>query len=194
MVGMPSRVRAHCGFGRYHNIEVEDDVTAYLEFPNGATGVFITSTGESPGTNRLEITGERGRLVYENGALTFVRNAVPVSEFSRTTKEAFGHPATETILIPIEGQGGQHVEMLENFAAAILDGAPLIAPGAEGMASVELACAMVLSAWREATVKLPISGAAYARELSRRVRRSKHVKTAPPAGPVVVDMNSSFAR
>ena len=92
MFGMPVRVRAFCGFGRYHDIEVEDDVTAYLEFKNGATGVFITSTGEAPGTNRLEIAAERGKLVYENDRLTFTRNEVEMTKFSRASKSGFAAP------------------------------------------------------------------------------------------------------
>ena len=89
------RVQAHCKFGRYHDIEVEDDVTAYVEFANGATSVFITSTGEAPGTNRLEIAAERSKVVYENDQLTFVRNKVPMSEFSRTAPTGFAQPETE---------------------------------------------------------------------------------------------------
>ena len=92
--GLPRRVRAFCHFGRYHAIEVEDDVTAYLEFAGGATGVFLTSTGEAPGTNRLEITGEGGRLVYESDRIELLRNAVPMSEFSRTTAQSFARPET----------------------------------------------------------------------------------------------------
>ena len=74
--GMPARVRGFCQLGRYHNIEVEDNVTAYLEYSNGAAGVFITSTGEAPGTNRFEIAGTRGRVVLEKDKLSFIRNEV----------------------------------------------------------------------------------------------------------------------
>lgn len=163
--GSPLRVRAFCGFGRYHPIEVEDDVTAYLEFPGGATGVFVTSTGESPGTNRLEITGERGRLVYEASRLQFQRNAAPMSEFSREATEAFVRPALEEIEVAARGHGGQHVEVLKNFADAILDGVPVIARATEGIASLELANAMLLSAWTDETIELPLDSARYARAL-----------------------------
>jgi predicted dehydrogenase len=185
MFGMPRRVRAFCGFGRYHRIEVEDDVTAYFEFKNGATGVLITSTGEAPGTNRLEITAERGRVVFEDDKLTFTRNEAPMSEFSRTTTEPFARPATTDHVIAIEGHGGQHNEILQNFVDAILDGAPLIAPGAEGVNSVELANAMLLSAWTNKTIELPMNAAAYARQLQRHIRESKFVKkpTRTPAAP-----------
>jgi len=191
--GMTARVHAHCGFGRYHAIEVEDDVTAYLEFTDGATGVFIASTGEAPGTNRLEVAGDRGRLVYENERLVFTRNEVPVSEFSRTTDVMFGKPATWEVTFPeLSGHGGQHVEILRNFADAIRHGAELIAPAAEGIHSVELANAMLLSAWTGRMVEVPIDAAAYARRLRRKIRESK-----PRSGPVrrtgPVDLSGSFS-
>jgi predicted dehydrogenase len=173
--GLPRRVRAFCGLGRYHDIEVEDDVTAYLEFPNGATGVFITSTGEAPGTNRLEIAADGGRLVYENDRLTIVRNAQPMGEFCRTATAPFSAPATTEETIRFEGRGGQHSEVLGNFADAIIDRAPLIAPASEGIHSVELANAMLLSSWSGTTVDLPIDAAAYARELEARIATSRFV-------------------
>lgn len=174
--GLPKRVRAFCGFGRYHKIEVEDDVTAYLEFPGGATGLFVTSTGEAPGTNRLEIAGECGRLVYEGDRIQFTRNAEPMSSFSRTSPEAFGRPATEEIEVKAAGHGAQHVGILQNFVNAILDGETLISPAREGIRSVELANAMLLSAWTNKTVELPISSAAYARRLRERIKQSRFKK------------------
>ena len=91
--GMPAKVRAFCHFGRYHDIEVEDDVTAYLEYPDGMTAVFSASTGEAPGTNRLEVAAERGKVVIENDLFLFTRNEVPMSEFSRTDPGRFSAPA-----------------------------------------------------------------------------------------------------
>jgi len=175
--GMPSRVQAFCGFGRYHNIEVEDDVTAYFEFPNRATAVFITSTGEAPGTNRLEITAERGRLIYEKDTLRFDRNEVPMSEFARTSKEPFSAPPTWEVRFPISGHGGQHSEILQNFSDAIIHGAPLIAPAKEGIHSVELANSIILSALRKQTIEFPLDAKAYERELKALITKSK--KTRP---------------
>jgi len=173
LFGQPRRVRAFCRFGLHHAIEVEDEVTAYCEFADGASGVFITSTGEAPGTNRLEIAGDRGRAVFEDGALRFRRNEVPASEFSRTTARAFSAPETWQVDIPLPpGAGGQHVEILQNFTAAALDGTPLLAPGEEAIHSVELANAMLLSTWLDRTVELPLDGALYAQELARRIADS----------------------
>jgi predicted dehydrogenase len=172
MFGLPVRVRAFCHFGRYHDIEVEDDVTAYLEFANGATGVFIASTGEAPGTSRLEVAAEGGRVVYERDELRFARNAVPMSEFSRTAPQAFARPECADCVVPLSDHGGQHNEILQNFADAILDGQPLIAPAREGIRSVELANAMLMSTWLDRTVELPLDGARYARLLRHHARRS----------------------
>ena len=167
MFGMPGRVRAFCHFGKYHDIEVEDEVTAYLEYDTGLTAVFIISTGEAPGTNRLEVAGDNGRIVSEKDALTITRNEVPASEFLRTSREAFAAPPCRTSIERFEGAGGQHVAVLNNFADAILDGTPLIAPAAEGIHSVELANAMLLSSFQQRTIELPVDGAAYAAELKR---------------------------
>jgi len=173
MFGQPDRVRAFCSFGRYHNIEVEDDVTAYFEYKNGTTASFITSTGEAPGTNRLEITAEKGRLVMENDKLVFIENDVAMSELSLTTKGLYDVPKTTVKEIPASGHGEQHIGILRNFAEAILEGKPLIAPAAEGMRSVELANAMLLSAFKDRTIDLPLDGAVYEKELKQKIAASK---------------------
>jgi predicted dehydrogenase len=184
--GMPGRVRAFAGVGKYHEIEVEDDVTAYFEYRDGATGVFIASTGEAPGTNRLEVVAERGRVVIENGKLSYTRNEIPMSQFCRTTAGRFDRPATWEISIPIEHRGTQHVGILANFVEAILDGAPLIAPAAEGVHSVELANAMLLSSFENETISLPLDAARYETWLQGRIAESKvkpaGVSTTPAAG------------
>jgi predicted dehydrogenase len=172
IAGQPCRVRAHCHFGKHHAIEVEDEVTAYLEFPNGATGVFIASTGEAPGTNRLELAGELGRVVCENEQLTFLRNGVPMTEFSRTSREGFAQPPVETVTLDLPPPGGQHAEILQNFADAIRLGTPLIAPGAEGIHSLELANAMLLSTWLDRTIDLPLDRGLYARLLAEKAAAS----------------------
>ena len=190
MCGMPERVWARCGLGRRHRIEVEDEVTAYLEYPGGGTGVFVTSTGEAPGTNRLEIAGERGKLVLEEGRLTVTRNQVLAGEFLRTSPERFARPATETEVLPIEGRGGLHAEVLGNFVAAILDGEPLIAPAAEGIHSVELANAMLYSSLMGQAVDLPLDGEAFERELQKLIATSTYNK--PEVREVEGDVEQSF--
>ena len=193
LFGRPVRVRAHCGFGRYHPIEVEDDVTAYVEFANGATGLFVTSTGEAPGTNRLEIAGERGRIVYENDRLVFTRNETEMSAFSRAATDGFARPATTEEVFTAPEHGPQHAGILQNFADAILSGAPLIAPAAEGIYSVELANAMIQSAWEERTVELPLDGARYEAALAKRIEASAVSKVKVPGrGLGAGDFGKSF--
>lgn len=166
--GMPSRVQAFVGMGKWHRkIEVEDEVTAYLEFPDGATGVFVTSTGEAPGTNRFEICGEHGQLVAEGGRLRFRRNRVSSLKTLRTSKEVFCKPEAWDIELPLSGGDTGHTGIMCNFVNAIRDGAALIAPGLEGGNQVELGNAMIYSGVTGKPVDLPMSGAAYARLLKK---------------------------
>ena len=169
--GMPRRVRAFCHFGKYHDIEVEDDVTAYVEYENGATGVFITSTGESPGANSFEIVGDRGRLLLSGGKLTFWRTRVPVSEHLRTTPRGFEKPETWTCEIPAGGGEG-HKGITKNWVQAIRSGAPLLASGAEGINGVALANAMLLSAWTDGWVDIPVDEDIYWNNLQERINTS----------------------
>ena len=155
--GMPVKVMAIAAIGKYHNIEVEDDVTALLEYPDGTTGVFITSTGEAPGTNRLEITGDRGKLVYEDGRLHFRRTEVSVAKYRAESKERFLPPAVWEIDLPVDSStSGQHKKILQNFCDSIQTGVPLIAPAKEGLRGLELGNAMLLSGLKHKTVSLPL--------------------------------------
>jgi predicted dehydrogenase len=176
LLGLPTRLRGFCQLGRYHNIEVEDNVTAYLEYPNGATGVFITSTGEAPGTNRFEIAGTRGRVVLENHRITFIRNGADMIEFSKTAKVGFSKPEVWNVEIPFENSPAPHAALMQNFMDAILDDAPLIAPGEEGLRSVELANAMLYSSLLGQTVELPMDGAAFEKKLQQLIADSKFEK------------------
>ncbi len=165
--GMPTKIRAYCSLGKYHDIEVEDEVTAYCEFKEGFSGLFITSTGEAPGTNRLEIMTDRGRLVSENGKIIFDQTEESVSEFLKTTKSAFDAPAIKTIEIPTDGKVGIHQNIIENFADAILNGTELIASGEDGMNSVELANSFLYSSLEDVTVELPLNSAKFAQTLNK---------------------------
>ena len=192
--GMPSKVSAVLTLGKYHDIEVEDDVTAVLEYPNGATGVFVATTGEAPGTNRLEIAAERGRLVFEEGKLRFKRNEIPTSKFCRETKTQFDRPETWDIEIPVNNDGShQHRDIIENFCNAILKGTPLIAPATEGIRGLELGNAMLLSGLKKKTVELPIDAQAFAKIMDKLIAKSRYVKkTVTPSE--TVDFSKSFQK
>jgi predicted dehydrogenase len=187
LCGMPARVRGFCQLGRYHNIEVEDQVTAYLEWPDGATGIFVTSTGESPGSNRFEIVGEMGKVVLENNKIAFTRNEVSMLDFSKSSKAGFARPEVWNVDIPYENTGPQHQVIVQNFVDAILDGAPLIAPGAEGMQSVEFANAVLYSSLENKTIELPLDARAYETRLQELIAGSRLEKK-------VVRTNEDFTK
>ncbi len=168
----PVKVRAFCHEAKWHDIEVEDDVTAYMEFANGATGVFVTTTGDAPGTNRLELTFERGKTVCEHDRLIFDRLKVNEREFCRTAENGFAKPEMERIEVETDGFNEQHVGVLKAFAGRILDGTPLIAEGEEGINALMLSNAMYLSSWLDKTVELPIDEELFLKELDKRRSRS----------------------
>lgn len=169
---MPKRVHAFCHTGKYHKIEVEDDVTAYVEYDNGATGVFIASTGEAPGTNRFEIAGDRGKIVVENDTLTFYQLTQSEREFNSTFTGSFGAPEYIKRGISIEGENTGHAGVIQNWIDAITNGTPLLAPGEEGIKGVELANAIYLSSWLNQTVELPIDPDLYLEKLQAKINGS----------------------
>jgi predicted dehydrogenase len=164
--GMPTRVYGICRLGKHNPIEVEDDVTALLEYPNGGTGVFITCTGESPGTNRLEISGNKGKITVEpNGICQWEENEVPASIYRKTATDGFAKPPTKIHPLPGPESCDQKEIMIRNFTEAILDGVPLIAPAEEGLRSLELANAILYSSLTDQPVDLPLSADIYASRL-----------------------------
>ncbi|MEK4359735.1 Gfo/Idh/MocA family oxidoreductase [Paenibacillus sp. FSL M7-1455] len=187
---MPKRVRAFCHFGKYRNIEVEDDVTAYVEYENGATGVFVTTVGESPGTNRFEISGDNGKIVIENDKLTFWRLRVPEPEFNRNYKGGFGQPECWVCDIPVAGGGGpQHKGILQNFTNALLHGEKLLAPGEEGILGLTISNAMHLSAWTDDWVDLPLDEDLFYEKLQEKIANSTFRKD--PSAAAVLDVKGT---
>lgn len=168
LCGMPSRVRAFCHEGKWHDIEVEDDVTAYLEYPNGATGVFVTTTADAPGTNRLEVTLEMGKLICENGKLMLHRLAENERAFCKSSKEGFGMPECHVEEVTTDGLNEQHQGVMKAFAGRILHGTPLVAEGTEGIRGLTLSNAMHLSSWLDKTVELPFDEDLFLEELNKR--------------------------
>ncbi|MEK3715021.1 MULTISPECIES: Gfo/Idh/MocA family protein [unclassified Paenibacillus] len=187
---MPKRVRAFCQFGKYRNIEVEDDVTAYVEYENGATGLFITTTGEAPGTNRFEITGDNGKIVIEDGTLTFFRLRTPEPKFNAEYTGGFGAPECWKCEIPVDsGNGEQHKGILRNFTNAILHDEPLLAPGEEGIHGLTLSNAMYLSAWTDNWVDLPIDSELFYEKLMEQVENSTFQKA--PVSQKALDVSGT---
>lgn len=148
LFGMPDRIYARAGFGKYYNIEVEDDVMAYFEYDNGTTGEYITSTGEAPGTNRLEIACDMGKVVIEDNKIQFKRNIVSEREFNKTNTKIFARPECWDCTIPADfSDGPQHVGIMNDFAQAVLTGKELLAKGEDGILGLTISNAIHLSAW-----------------------------------------------
>ncbi len=190
LCGLPASVRAFCRFGRYHDIEVEDEVTAYFEYGSGATGVFVGSTGEAPGVNRFDIVGDRGALHFDGERLMLSENEPATSEYNRDTRDMFGMPETTTRDITPDRVLNQHAAVLGNFSAAILEGAPLIAPAAEGLHSLALANGMLQSSWEGREVPLPLDSAHYQAALEQRLTGSTLREKADIEASI--DMDASF--
>ncbi len=172
IVGMPARAQGFVSFGKHHRIEVEDEVTAYFEHENGMVGHFITTTGESPGTNRLEIAGENGKLVYQDDELWFYRNDWSSIKQIRESESGFAAVpyAREAIDYAPKTTHG-HELIIENFAEAILNGTDLIAPAEEGLHSVAINNAIILSAQKRQMVELPPDGAEFAALLDQYIAK-----------------------
>ncbi|MBR2646801.1 MAG: Gfo/Idh/MocA family oxidoreductase [Clostridia bacterium] len=187
---MPKTVRGFCQYGRWHDIEVEDEVTAFFTYDNGATGVFITTTGEAPGSNRLEISGTKGKLLCEDGKLLWYKNAVDSQEWSKTSENGFIPPNCEIIEVETDGKNPQHAGIINNFANAILGIEEQFVSGPEGINGVELMNAIELSGWKNGEeVVLPVNEEEYLKELNARratsrVKEDKYV--------AVGDMSNTF--
>ncbi len=175
IIGMsPCKVHAFCHYGKWHDIEVEDDVTCYVEYPNGATGVFITTTADAPGTNRFEVTGTLGTLIFENNKLFYTKLMKDERLHCKEAQAGFEMPACEEkVEIKIEGENPQHVGITNNIANAILGLEPVYAPAKDGLAGVQLANAMHLSSWLGKSVDLPIDDELFYEELKKKIKISK---------------------
>ncbi len=173
--GMPKKMTAFCYYGRGRNIEVENDVTAVCEYQNGATGVFVTSTHDYPGTNRFEIAGDNGQLIIEKGKLIFNKNKMAESKFNAMNKEPWANPGFEHIEYnDVVLWGDQHNTILRNFTDAIINGTDLLAPGTDGIYGLTIANAMLLSSFINKTIELDnFDDDLYYNELLKRINKTK---------------------
>jgi predicted dehydrogenase len=190
LCGMPVSVQALCEFGRYHDIEVEDEATAVFRYANGATGVFVGSTGEAPGVNRFDVIGDRGSLAFDGERLLLCENEPGTLEFSRSTREMFGMPASRVRDITPDRTANQHATVMNNFVGAILRDEALIAPAAAGLNSLAMANAMLLSTWEARAVALPLDSMHYQQALAQRIAGSTLRRKADIEA--TVDMSASY--
>ncbi|AUD65896.1 hypothetical protein BK011_09440 [Tenericutes bacterium MZ-XQ] len=178
MFGMPNKIRAYMKFGAYRNISVENDVTSYLEYDSGCSGVFITSTIDAPGTNRLEVVGSKGKVIIEKGKMTFYRLKIEETEFDKIKhSNLFAQPPYEMIEFDEfkeNAWGVQHQIVLNNFVNHIIEIKPLIAPGVEGVFGLTISNAMHLSAFTDKTIQLKdFNHDQFLRELEKRINEEK---------------------
>ena len=191
LCGMPVEITAKCRYGSFCDIEVEDEVHAILKYENGATGCFVTSTSEWPGTNRLEIVGTRGKLLIENNStLTFSRLRKDIMEFNANVKSAWEIPEVWECSVPTPGTTTGHNGILENFAQHILNGTELMAKGEEGIFGVTLADAMLMSDWKNEPVKIPFNNDEFYNLLQEKIEKSTHVKKS--AKDTVSDISNTY--
>ena len=188
--GMPVYVDAKMSFGRLHDVEIEDEVTAFVRYANGATGTFITTTGEAPGTNRFEIVCDGGTIVCDDGRLILKKLDVPESEFTKTNTVAFGVPKCTRSVVETDGSNPQHKAVRNAFAAAILRDEPMIADGREGINGLMISNAMHLSAWTGKPVELPFDEQLFKDLLMERVKTSR-LKTATSES-AVADLSDTY--
>ncbi len=173
LCGMPSRVYAKIGFGKWHDIEVDDEASVIVEYPNGATGSFITSTADFPGTNRLEIVCDQGSLICEDNVVTMHKLDASESAFTKINKSPYEAPGLTTVTVETDNKNEQHPAVLNAFAAAILRDEPLIADGREGINALLISNAMHLSAWTGREVELPFDESLFKSLLDERIKTSK---------------------
>ena len=170
---MPVKVESHLHYGKWHDIEVEDDVTTYVEYANGATGVFITTTGDARETNRFEIQMDKAKIVAEYGKLTVIEFDMTEQEFSATNKVPFGNVGAHEVKIELDGKNDQHIGVVNAWGGAILRGEPLVADGSEGINGLTLSNAMHLSSFLGKPVEIPFDEQLYKDELMKRVATSR---------------------
>lgn len=187
--GMPKRVRGFAYYGKLRDVEVETDVTAYVEYENGATGCFVTTTTEVNGTNRFEIVGSKGKIVIEDEKLKFWENTVDEQEWNKNYTGGFGEPEVWKVDIPVNYDGDSgHYKIVQNFVNNILFNEPLLAPADQGILGLEISNAIHLSSWRDEWVSLPIDENAFLKGLNIRIANSK-VKTSQER---TLDTNNSY--
>ena len=176
LCGMPKKVSAHLRYGQWHDVEVEDDATVYMEYENGATGVFVTTTGDAHGTNRLEIQMDRAKFVVENDKLIVDEYEMTEQEFSKTNTQPFATVKGKVYEAETDGENPQHIGVLNAWADAILRGGKLVADGREGINGLTLSNAIHLSDFLGKEIEIPFDEDLYYDELMKRVAVSK-VKT-----------------
>ncbi len=189
LLGMPDTVYADISLGKFHKIEVEDEVNAVFTYPNDAIGNFVASTGEFPGSSILEIQGDKGKLHFEGNkleswvnnesSLTYSQNSVKTAVKGTKAKTSANYMTTpkteysEIVFDENEDFLTQHATITQNFVNAILKGEPLIAPGEDGINAVTICNGIILSGIKGKKISLPISSREYSLLLKKLIKGEK---------------------
>jgi len=189
-VGLPTEVTAQIGFGKFHDIEVEDEVSALFRHDNGVTGSLIASSGEAPGINQFDLVCDRGMIRCDGETLTVWKGNESTAAHSKHTRAMFGTPEFSPSVYEPSATSPQHAYPLNDFARAILSGSPMHTPASEGLGSLHLANALLMSGWHHQSVSLPLSASVYEQALQQRMRESS--LRAPEKLNVEIDMNKSY--
>ncbi len=190
LFGLPTRLRAFCGFGKYHDIEVEDDVTAYMEYDSGATATFVASTGEAPGESRLVIHGDLGKIVVEDDTITLWKNAISERDHNTADQTGFELPACEKKVVDYPAGNPAHALVTADFVKHLRTGSPLLVDGRDGLASMQLINAMILSGWTDDWCSLPVDAELYKTNLAEQIAKSTGKKE---SAATTLDMSKSFS-
>lgn len=187
--GMPQRIFAFTYNGKRRNVEVETEVTAYVEYQNGATGVFVTTTTETPGTNRFEIVGSKGKIVIEDQQLKFWQTRIDETTWNQTYTGGFGEPEVWSIKIPVtfDNESG-HKKITQNFINHILFQEELVSPAEEGIKGLSISNAIHLSSWLQEWVPLPINEHLFLEELTKKIETSTEKQRAE----VILDTKKTY--
>ncbi len=188
--GMPEKITAVCHEGKWHDIEVEDDVMIYAQYKNGATGTFITTTGDYPGTNRLEITLDKAKIICENKTLSVTELSQNISDNIKNCDDGFADIECKTFEAELDGRNEQHVEVMNKFAGAILRGEELTASGEEGINGLTISNAAFLSSWLGKTVELPFDEDLFYNMLQEKIKNSTYEKVVEEK--INENMNSTY--
>jgi predicted dehydrogenase len=194
--GEPKRISGHAHLGKYHNIEVEDEVTAYFEHENGMIGHLMVSTAESPGTNRLEIVGVNGKLIYDNHQLVLHRYEMSTLKFLKESNDGFKNvDSTEEKIEVSASDSVGHTLVTEVFVNKALTGVgELIAEGTEGMKSIMIANGIMLSSFTGRMIETPYDGDEYERILNGLIQSSQFVKPATQVKSSFADRSITFSK
>ena len=169
LFGQPCEVSAQIEYGAYSNIEVDDKVSLFFRHENGMWGTFLSSTGDSPGSNRLEIHGELGKLVVEdNQFITVYQNEISTAHVSKTSQEMYPKIPFTQERREIKQERDEYTVILQNFSDAMEGRAKPLATFSDGQRALANANAAYLSDWQQRALAIPCDSGEYYRELQKR--------------------------